>query len=131
MIRKSVLLKVGFNDENLKSATDHDLAIRLAEVTKLAFINKNLYYYLRHPESESVKYAIKMWESGFKILDKSRNRYGYGINVVRKRMAVLHYRIGQCLLRDKRYVKGFSRFLLAGLLDPIRAIKVLLHQERI
>lgn len=130
LVRRTAFNKAGEFDETLRSAQDHDIAIRLSEVTKLAYINEDLYFYRRHSNTQSRRHAIRRWELGFRILDKACKRYNYGINVRRKRLAVLNFRIGQCLFEERRLFQGALRFLIAGILDPLRAIKVLIGIEK-
>lgn len=130
VVRRSALVRAGDFDETLRSAQDHDMAIRLAEITNIAYLNEHLWHYRRHSSSLSQKHAIRRWKLGFRILDKACKRYNYGINVRRKRLAILNFRIGQCLFEEKRLFQGALRFLIAGILDPLRAIKVLAGIEK-
>lgn len=130
LVRKSILESAGEFDEAMRSAQDHDMAIRLAETTKFAYLEEPLYYYRRHADTQSRKHSKRRWETGFVILKKARGRYPYGFNVCRKRLAVLHFRIGQCFTEEGRVVTAMGRFLMAAVLDPIRAFKVALHLER-
>ena len=130
LLRRSVFGIAGGFDESMRSAQDHDMAIRLAEVTKLAYIEEPLWYYRRHSNTQSWKHTKRRWKTGFKILKKARNRHRYHSNVFLKRLAVLNFRLGQCLIEERRYPSAAIRFLVAGMLDPLRAIKVLLGKER-
>ena len=47
--------KAGFFDESLRAAQDHDMAIRIAEITRLAYVSESIFYYRRHSDSISVK----------------------------------------------------------------------------
>ncbi len=129
LVRRKVLEKVGGFDEALRSAQDHDMAIRVAEVTKLAYIDKELFYYRRHGDSISVNNATLRWNNGFIILEKARRRFNYRSGVIRKRRAVLYFRLGQCLLEEKKVVFALWNFLCSGFLDPMRALKVIVGRE--
>lgn len=131
LVRRSVVERAGPFDENLRAAQDHDMAIRIAEITRLAYINEPVFCYRRHPDSISARRADVRWTNGFKIVEKARQRYRYPANVLRQRRAVLHFRLGQCHLENKRLLKASSHFLCALLLNPGRALGVLLGREPI
>lgn len=129
MIRRNVLERVGGFDETLRSAQDHDMAIRVAEITKLAYIDEELFYYRRHGNSISAQNASLRWNNGFLILNKACKRYQYSPSVVRRRRAVLHFRLGQCLLEEKRYGCALWHFVCSGVFDPVRALRVASGRE--
>lgn len=131
LLRRIVFDKAGMFDEELRSAQDHDMAIRVSEVSKIAYINKEIFYYRRHLDSISEKKAKLRWMNGFKILEKAKNRYPYSRSVIRHRKAVLHFRLGQCYVEENNFIVGLAHFSLAGLLDPIRTLKVVLKRENI
>ncbi len=131
LVRRSVFETVGDFDETMRSAQDHDMAVRIAEVTKLSYIDQPLWYYRRHPDTQSGKHVRRRWETGFRILNKACERYNYGFTIRRKRLSVLHFRVGQCILEERNYFKAILRFTFAGALDPLRAIKILFGKERL
>jgi glycosyltransferase involved in cell wall biosynthesis len=131
LVRAEVLRKVGGFDETLRAAQDHDMAIRIAEVTRLAYIDSHLWCYRRHGDSISLKSADVRWRNGFLILDKARRRYPYSKGTLRRRRAVLHFRAGQCDLRARRWLRAASNFIAAAALDPRRVAGVLLGHERV
>jgi glycosyltransferase involved in cell wall biosynthesis len=133
MLRKSVLDLAGRFDESLRAAQDHDMLIRVAEITRLGYINRSLYHYRRHQDSisKSNQGAIRRWHNGFNILNQARNRYPYPRAVINKRKAALHFRLFQCAVENKSLLNGLPHLLLAGLYDPLRACSVLLGRERI
>ena len=129
LIRKTVFEKAGMFDESLRSGQDHDMAIRIAEVTKIAYIDEKLFYYRRHPESISAQNADLRWRNGFIILNKAKQRFPYPLKIIRKRRAVLYFRLGQLNLEKKKIGKAIIYCLFAGLLDPLRGFKVLIGKE--
>ena len=131
LVRKTAFELAGKFDEKLRSAQDHDMAIRLAEVTKLAYLNEYLFYYRRHKDSISSKKADLRWKNGLIILKKASKRYPYSFRARRKRFAVLHFRIGQCLLEKKTTISALYHLLLAGICDPARGCNVLAGKENI
>lgn len=132
LARRSVYEKVGSFDENLRAAQDHDMLVRMAEVANFKFVPKYFFKYRRHSNSISSKGAIKRWESGFKILNKARKRYPYRITTIRKRLAVLCFRLGSAFM-DERKSYLYATFLLfsSAVLDPVRAANVILRIEKV
>ena len=131
LVRKSVFDKAGFLDESLRSAQDHDMAIRVAEVAPVGYINEVLWAYRRHDASISHTRTLERWINGFKILDAAVKRYPYPLKTRLRRRAVLHFRLGQCLLQQKSYIKGSYHLFAAGICDPLRSFGVLLGKENV
>jgi len=131
LVRKSIYDKIGNYDETMRSAQDHDMGIRIMEVTKAFFINETLWYYRRHCDSQSSRHALRRWQTGFQILEKAMNRYPYGKRVEFKRRAVLHFRVGQCYIEQRHYVRAISHFMLAAVYDPVRSLQVVFRIDSI
>ncbi len=131
LVRAGIMRKAGFFDESLRAAQDHDMAIRIAEITRLAYVNESIFYYRRHSDSISVKSADRRWRNGFLILNKAAARHPYPASVIRKRRAVLHFRLGQCEAKSRRFARALSHFMLAALLDPHRALAVLTGKQAV
>src|SRR5690554_2847714 len=125
VVRKDVIDRVGGFEETFRAAQDHDMLIRLAENTKFAYLPDYLFYYRRHSDSISAKNALARWRNGFEILRRAMERYPYKKSTIRKRRAVLNYRLGEAYFKAGSKVRALPYFLLAGILDPIRSIKVL------
>lgn len=131
MCRTALFDKTGYFDENLRSAQDHDMAVRLIEICKFAYLDRKLFAYRRHQHTISQKNADLRWKNGFLILDKARRRYPYGAKTLRKRKAVLHFRLAQCYREKIKLFPMLLHLLLSGLYDPKRAFYVLRGAERI
>lgn len=129
--RREAFDKAGGFDETLRTAQDHDMAVRVAEVARLAYVDRVLWAYRRHSASVSKRSGEKRWRIGFYILEKARRRYPYPAHVIRKRKAVLHFRLGQLAKERGAWLKFFWHMSLAGLLDPPRAVGVLTRQEAV
>ena len=129
LVRRSVFDEVGGFDESLRAAQDHDIAIRIAEVTKIAYIPEVVFYYRRHADSISNKGTRTRWTNGFYILKKAQRRFPYKRTDVFKRKAVLHFRMGQVLKEEGSSLAAYTRFLLAFFYDPRRALAVLSGRE--
>jgi len=129
LLRRSVFEKAGDFDETLRSAQDHDMAIRVAEITCLGYLDEILFKYRKHSDSQSYRFARRRWGNGFIIYEKARKRYRYTWNVRRRRLAVLNFRMGQCLLEESAFLRAIPHFLKAGLLDPRRAIRLIVGRE--
>ena len=131
LVRRSVFEQAGVFDESLRAAQDHDMAIRIAEVTRLAYIDEPVFCYRRHPDSISRKRADVRWRNGFLILDKARARYPYPRSVVWRRRAVLHFRLGQCFMESRSPLRALRHLVAAFMFDPVRSLAVLAGRERI
>ena len=46
------------------------------------------------------------WNNGFVILEKAARRYPYRKSILRKRKAVLNFRLGQCELEKGNYAEA-------------------------
>lgn len=130
LVRRSLYEQVGYLDETLRAAQDHDLAIRLAEAAPVGYLDECLWRYRRHGGSISNTNAKLRWQNGFRILDAACRRYPYTAAVRRKRRAVLHFRLGQCFLQERKVLKAGFHLVMSGLLDPSRALGVLIGQEK-
>ena len=130
LVRRSVYDQVGEFEESFRAAQDHDMLIRMAEVTRFGYIPDFLFCYRRHGDSISAKRQDVRWRTGFEILERAARRYPYRSSTLRKRRAVLHYRMAQVSLSSKSYVSALLHLVKSGLLDPVRAAKVALRLER-
>ena len=124
MVRRILLEKTGMFDTGIRSGSDHDLWIRMKEITDFYFLPKHLLGYRQH-NNDQMSRQRGMWEGGFDILERATSRYPYGLGVKRKRRAVLHYRLGVWGLKRENYRAAFKNLLSAFILDPYRSIKVL------
>lgn len=131
LVRRSAFESAGEFDEGLRSAQDHDMALRLAEITRFGYLDEALWYYRRHPDTQSGKHSRRRWDAGFRILDKACKRRNYSSSVRRKRLAVLNFRLGQCFAQEGKFLKAGLRLALAFMLDPLRAVRVISRAEKI
>jgi len=131
MVRKSVFTKAGFLDESLRSAQDHDMAIRIAEIAPIGYLNEILWFYRRHDASISHLRTLERWKNGFKILNKASKRYPYSRHSRMRRRGVLHFRLAQCYLQKKSYLLAGYHFVMAGLCDPSRGVAIIFGSENV
>lgn len=129
LIRKSVLDKVGFFEETFRAGQDHDMALRIMEATNTAYLPELAFYYRKHGDSISAKGLERRWKTGIEILDRARKRYPYRKSTIRKRRAVLHFRLGQTYWRKGSRVKALPHLVTSGVLDPARALSVIFGRE--
>jgi glycosyltransferase involved in cell wall biosynthesis len=115
LFQKTKLFKTCF-----RNAPDHDMWIRMSEVTKFYYIPDFLYAYRKH--SNQMTLRRKLWENGFIVLKEACKRYPYGLNLKRKRMAVLYYRLGEYDWKHSNYFHALLNFSLSGILDPFRTL---------
>lgn len=132
LVRASVYAHAGNFDEILRSGQDHDMLIRLAEKTKIAHQSIDSFRYRRHSDSISATGTETRWRCGLIILEKAAGRYPYRKATLRKRRALVNFRLAQVLYSKKsKPVEMLWRFLLAGILDPVRSFAVLTGKEKI
>jgi glycosyltransferase involved in cell wall biosynthesis len=132
LVRASVYQQAGNFDERLRSGQDHDMLIRLAEKTKIAHQSIDSFRYRRHGDSISAKGTETRWRCGLIILEKAAQRYPYQKSTLRKRRALVNFRLAQALHQKKtNRFEMVWRMLLAGLLDPVRSIAVVTGKEKI
>ena len=89
------------------------------------------FFYRRHQNSISAKKADLRWNNGLIILEKAARRYPYRKSILRKRKAVLNFRLGQCEFEKGNYAEAAIKFASAAILDPGRSLSVLLRRETI
>ncbi len=131
LVRHEVIDLAGKFNESYRAAQDHDMAVRIAEVTKLGYIPDILFCYRRHDDSISKNGTETRWNNGFKILASANERFAYPRRVLRKRRALLHFRLAQCRLSQKRYLGAVPHLFTAAILDPARSFGVLLGREQV
>ena len=106
------------------------MLIRVSEATQLAYMPDYLWYYRKHVNSISNRGTKTRWLTGFKILAEARKRYPYRSSTIRKRLAVLNFRLGQVYRNEKSALRASVCFMKAVFYDPLRAIKVFVGRER-
>ena len=131
MVRRSVYDQVGYFEESYRAAQDHDMLIRIAEVADCAFIPVKLFQYRRHSNSISSRGAELRWETGFRILERAADRYPYKSSTLRRRKAVLHFRMAQIYWARGVRIRALLELLRSGVRDPIRAFNVILSREAV
>lgn len=129
LVRKSTIHKVGLFEESFRAGQDHDMALRIMEATRVGYLPKLAFYYRKHGDSISAKGLERRWKTGMEILRRAAERYPYKKSTLRKRKAVLHFRLGQTYWRESCKLKAIRHVLMAGLLDPVRAVGVILRRE--
>jgi GT2 family glycosyltransferase len=131
LIRRSILDRVGFFEESFRSGQDHDLAVRIMEYTRTAYLPEVSVYYRKHKDSISSKGTETRWKTGFEILRRAENRYPYERSTIRKRKAVLNFRLGQTYWKQSRIAKSAPYLLKSLLFDPARALRVAMGREKV
>jgi glycosyltransferase involved in cell wall biosynthesis len=129
LVRREIFERIGGFDETLRAAQDHDAAIRIAEVARLAYVDKPWFSYRRHAHSISRRNAGLRWRNGFRIVEKAAQRRFYDASILRKRRGVLHFRLGQCYLESWNLPAALWHFLRAFACDPLRAVSVVAGRE--
>lgn len=130
LIRKSVLDTVGGFDEGFRASQDHDMAIRIYEATKVVYLPNVAFFYRKHGDTISQKGLERRWTIGFEIVRRAEQRWAYKPKTLRKRRAVLHYRIGQLRLSQRKFSSSLISFIRSAMYDPIRALSVIVGREK-
>jgi len=131
LIRQSVLSQIGGFDEGFRAAQDHDMAIRIFEVCRVAYLPEVAFFYRKHGDSISQNGLERRWKIGFEILNRAAKRWPYKPETLRKRRAVLNFRLAQTYRVQGRYFPALLCLLKSALGDPVRAFKVLTGSEKI
>jgi glycosyltransferase involved in cell wall biosynthesis len=109
-------------------SNDHDMWLRLRERGPFLYLDEPLSFYRKHGSQISLR--RRQWEDGFTILSAARKRFPYKNSVARRRLAVIHFRLGQWDMRNGKRVRGLWHWTVAGILDPVRALRVAIGRER-
>lgn len=131
LVRRSVFEKVGGFEEGYRASQDHDMALRIMESARCAYLPNLAFYYRKHEGSISKQSLERRWLTGLDILHRAQKRFPYKRSSVRKRKAVLQFRLGQTYWRDRRILKSLPYFFFSGALDPVRAMRVLVGREKV
>jgi len=131
LVRRAVYDQVGGFEEDFRAAQDHDMLVRIAENTRFGFIPIKVFQYRRHGDSISNNGLRRRWTNGFEIVRRARARYPYRASTIRKRNALLNFRMAQVCWEENGYMGALGYLIKSGLLDPIRALKVIRGREQI
>jgi glycosyltransferase involved in cell wall biosynthesis len=129
MVKREIFEKTGLFKTYLLNSQDHEMWIRMSEIAKFYYIPDFFISYRKRPDQISLR--RQLWEEGFIILRESCKRYPYGLNLKRKRLAVLYYRLGEYDWEHHDYLRGAKNYFLEGMLDPFRAIDFTQNKTRV
>jgi glycosyltransferase involved in cell wall biosynthesis len=127
VIRKDVFDKVGLFDENMRYCEDHDMWLRIAENYPIVFVPTDSYLYRQHP-SQMTKSGDILWGYAKQVVNKAQARHPYAKSDIRKRNAVISYRLSEFEFRHQRYVRGAYHLGQAAWYDPTRAVGELVRR---
>jgi hypothetical protein len=128
MLRKLLFDKIGgLYDVEAVMAEDYDLLLRVYEHGERIKIIEGGSAVVREHSSRSIRSTRKTYQFAELIMNKAIKRYPYPTSWIRKRKAVFQFRYAQCDFAEKKYFSALCRLLYAGLLDPVRAVKILLR----
>ncbi len=130
LVRREVFESVGLFEEKFRAGQDHDMALRIMEKFPVAFLPEVSFYYRKHGDSISARGLETRWRNAALILERAVGRYPYRKSTIRKRRAVIDYRLGQVLWSSDRKIQALSRFIAAGVRDPKRATKVIFNGRK-
>jgi|JYMV01.1.fsa_nt_gi glycosyltransferase involved in cell wall biosynthesis len=130
MFRREIVDRIGGLEEGFRAAQDHDFTLRVAEVSKIAYSGVDCFLYRKHAGTISVNGALTRWRNGFIILERAATRYPYRSEIIRKRRAVLCYRMGEVYRDSGQYFRAAVSFFSSAALDPVRAVGVVLGRVK-
>jgi glycosyltransferase involved in cell wall biosynthesis len=125
--RRDVFRAVGLFDEALRGGEDHDMWLRILEAFPAVYVPSFGFAYREHP-AQATKQPWMLWSDAGRVLAKARARYPYSASSVRKRAAVISYRVGECARHEGRYLQAAYHVARAGLYDPVRATTELMRR---
>lgn len=129
MFRRSVVEQVGALEETFRAAQDHDFLLRVAEQTRMVYSGHTCFFYRKHDATISANGEMTRWQNGFEILRRAAARFPYKSATIRRRRAVINYRLGMVYLKQRRHLHALRYLLVAGITDPARAVGVLVGRE--
>jgi glycosyltransferase involved in cell wall biosynthesis len=121
LLRKELFAETGPFRTDIFSA-DHDMWLKMAEITRFALLPEYLTFHRKH--TTQLTASRKIWEDGFIILNEAVKRYPYSFSCVRKRRAVLHFRLAQYDWHHAARGRAALHAARAALNDPLRAARV-------
>lgn len=121
IVRGNILRAAGAFKEGI--IPDHDMWIRMKELTSFYYLNENLFSYRVHGEQLSLNATEKMWRDGIATLERAFARYHYPYSIRKKRLAVIYYRLGAYDWSSKKLFSACCNYTRAFFYDPIRALK--------
>ena len=104
---------------------DHDLWLRIAEQHHIAHVDERLVEYRQH--GGQLSRNRRQWEQGVRVLEDAARRHRYRRSTLRKRSAVLSFRLGQHDMAHGKRLRALAHLGRAALLDPRRALATLLR----
>jgi glycosyltransferase involved in cell wall biosynthesis len=129
ILRKSVFDESGTFDETLRYAEDHDMWLRVLERSCAVYTSVIGSLYRMHPDQMTKKPDV-LWRYAARVLEKARARHPYPRRCLRKRAAVISYRLGEAALSQHQPFRGCAHMAKAALLDPVRATRELGNRLR-
>ena len=95
----------------------------------MAFLPETAFFYRKHGESISANGLETRWRTGKEILERAVCRYPYRKRTIRKRKAVINYRLGQVYWGRGQWRRSIGYLIASAFLDPVRAGRVLLGSK--
>lgn len=125
MIRRDVAIEVGNFDTSLNTSADWDYFRRIANVTRVDFVDKPLVNYRRHSTSMSVGSLEKYYQDNelavLKLLSDATGRNGNPRLQWRSRLAWIKFQFGatKALLRGRRFSESIQHLKKLFALQPL------------
>jgi glycosyltransferase involved in cell wall biosynthesis len=122
MVRKTLFEQVGLFDESLSSCEDHDAWLRVMERYEAGYV-KHIGYMYRIHEAQVTQSLERSWRDASRVLQMAADRYPYPAWAIRRRKAVIAFRMSQASLDEGRPGKALAYLSRSVLCDPARAAR--------
>jgi glycosyltransferase involved in cell wall biosynthesis len=119
VLRKVVLEEVGLFEEALRFAEDQDLWLRILERYPAVYVPTKGWLYRRH--GAQLTRTPGLWRFAQQTLERARQRGRYPERLLRKRQAVIDYRLGAAAAAERRWPRAMWHFGRALWFDPVRS----------
>jgi glycosyltransferase involved in cell wall biosynthesis len=131
MIRHTVLDEFeGPFEETLRFAQDIDLFFRILETHRIAILPGDGAGLREHASrSTGGQSPYLQYRYAEMALHRAVDRHPYPAKLIRKRKAVIQFRLAQGDILDKKFISAGLRLLYAFFLDPLRAVQTVLRRK--
>ena len=128
MMRQSLLATLpGPFDESLLMGEDVDLFLRILEQHPPAIILPEPGSAIREHDGRSTRDIGRCFRFAESAMRKAAVRHPYPKRLIRKRTAVIHFRLGQADIKAGKFITALFRLGMAFFLDPSRSLSVILR----
>jgi len=118
LLKKACFDNAGLFDEEIKSAEDYELWLRMFFKYKIGYIDEPLAIYRKHSGNFSSNNQELMRKEGVKIFQNLQKNSGFSKGLIRKKLSGDHYKLGKFYYKNKKYRKAFTEVKNAIIVYP-------------